>query len=76
MTLEIKCDDVRVDTSHYTNKIQLNITNVDLSFLNDLDYKDVLNGVDNKLLFEKLVENDDELLHDYFVRHGYVFSKN
>lgn len=76
MNIEIKCDDVRVDTSHYTNKIKLSVTGADLSFLNDLDYKDVLNGLDNKLLFDKLIENDDELLHDYLTTSGYVFNKN
>lgn len=74
--LEIKCDTVHIETRHGTNEIILDIINPDLVFLGDIKIEDLVKGYDNRELFEAIIENDEEILHEYLTSHGYVFNKN
>lgn len=73
--LTIKCEMMTVDTRHNSNDIVLGLSNIDTSFLADIGEDILIEGFDNRLLFEKLIENDETLLHDYLTKSGYIFSK-
>ena len=75
MTLVIDCDTTSTDTTYQNNKIRVELVNVDLSFLNDISEDEIIKHYDNQLLFEKLIENDEDLLHSYLTANGYIFSK-
>lgn len=75
-SLQIKCDSVNIETRHGTNEIILDIQKPDLVFLGDIKIEDLVKGYDNRELFEIIIENDEELLHEYLTKHGYIFNKN
>jgi len=75
-SLTIKCDSVNIETRHGTNEIILYIQKPDLVFLGDIKIEDLVEGYDNRELFEIIIENDEELLHEYLTKHGYIFNKN
>lgn len=56
--------------------LEVEIEKVDYDFLNIIDTATILKNTDNKLLFEAIIENDEDILHDYLVSHGYIFNKN
>lgn len=75
MNLEIECDYANIETKYNSNKLKVNLQNVDLDFLGQINEEHILQGFDNRLLFEKLIENDEDILHDYLIKSGYIFSK-
>lgn len=75
MTLVIECDNANIDTSYYNNQIRVGLLDVNLSFLNDINEDEIIKHYDNQLLFEKLIENDEDLLHSYLTANGYIFNK-
>ena len=75
MNLEINCDYANIETRYNNNKIKVNLQNVDLDFLGQINEEHILQGFDNRLLFEKLIENDEDILHDYLIKSEYIFSK-
>lgn len=75
-SLQIKCDSVNIETRHGTNEIILDIQKPDLVFLGDIKIEDLVKGYDNIELFEVIIENDEEILHEYLTKHGYIFNKN
>lgn len=75
MNLEIECDYANIETKYNSNKLKVSLQNVDLDFLGQINEEQILQGFDNRLLFEKLIENDEDILHDYLVKSGYIFSK-
>lgn len=75
-SLQIKCDSVNIETRHGTNEIILDIQKPDLVFLGDIKIEDLVKGYDNRELFELIIENDEEILHEYLTKHGYIFNKN
>lgn len=75
MNLKIECDYANIETKYNSNKLKVSLQNVDLDFLGQINEEQILQGFDNRLLFEKLIENDEDLLHDYLIRSGYIFNK-
>ena len=75
MNLELECDYANIETKYNSNKLKVNLQNVDLDFLGYINEEQILQGFDNRLLFEKLIENDEDILHDYLVKSGYIFNK-
>ena len=75
MNLEIECDYANIETKYNSNKLKVSLQNVDLDFLGQINEEHILQGFDNRLLFEKLIENDEDILHDYLIKSGYIFSK-
>lgn len=72
MNLEINCDYANIETRYNNNKIKVNLQNVDLDFLGYINEEQILQGFDNRLLFEKLIENNEDMLNDYLVKSGYI----
>lgn len=75
MNLEIECDYANIETKYNSNKLKVSLQNVDLDFLGQINEEQILQGFDNRLLFEKLIENDEDILHDYLTKSGYIFNK-
>lgn len=75
MNLELECDYANIETKYNSNKLKVSLQNVDLHFLGQINEEQILQGFDNRLLFEKLIENDEYILHDYLIKSGYIFSK-
>lgn len=75
MNLEIECDYANIETKYNSNKLKVSLQNVDLDFLGQINEEQILQGFDNRLLFEKLIENDEDILHDYLIKSGYIFSR-
>lgn len=73
MNLEIECDYTNIETKYNSNKLKVSLQNVDLDFLGQINEEQILQGFDNRLLFEKLIENDEDILHDYLVKSGYIY---
>lgn len=73
MNLEIECDYANIETKYNSNKLKVSLQNVDLDFLGQINEEQILQGFDNRLLFEKLIENDEDILHDYLVKSGYIY---
>ncbi len=69
MNLEINCDYANIETRYNNNKIKVNLQNVDLDFLGYINEEQILQSFDNRLLFEKLIENDEDILHDYLIKN-------
>ena len=69
MNLEIECDYANIETRYNNNKIKVNLQNVDLDFLGYINEEQILQGFDNRLLFEKLIENDEDILNDYLTKN-------
>lgn len=75
MNLEINCDYANIETKYNSNKLKVSLQNVDLDFLGDINEEQILQGFDNRLLFEKLIELDEVILYDYLTKSGYIFNK-
>lgn len=73
--LEIKCDYANIETKHGTTRLTVSLDNVDLDFLDQISENEILEGFDNRLLFDKLIENNGDILHEYLTSHGYLFNK-
>lgn len=75
MNLEINYDYANIETRYNNNKIKVSLQNVDLDFLGYINEEQILQGFDNRLLFEKLIELDEDIFHDYLTKSGYIFNK-
>ena len=73
MDLIIECDYANIGTRYNQNKLEVGLQDVDLDFLSQISEEHILQGFDNRLLFEKLIENDEDILHDYLVKSGYIY---
>ena len=75
---QIKVNAIRdVDTSHFTNQIAIVVEDLDLTFIRDLEPLEIIqNCNDAEKLFEAIIENDEEILHNYLTKNGYLFNKN
>lgn len=74
--LRIECDSISVESKSGANNIIVEITKPDLVFLGDIKIEDLVKGYDNRELFDAIIENDEEILHEYLTSHGYIFNKN
>lgn len=78
-TIKISCDSVEyINTSHYKGNIELTLINPTLEDISDLAREQIaeyLTKEDTEKLFTTLIESDEELLHSYLEKSGYLFSK-
>lgn len=72
MNLEIECDYANIETKYNSNKLKVSLQNVDLDFLGQINEEQILQGFDNRLLFEKLIENDEDILHEYLIKNNLI----
>ena len=72
--LYIECEDVNIDTIRHDTH-HLTIVHPSLDFLEDIEINDILHYCDNEKLFKAIIDNDDEILHNYLVESSYVFNK-
>ena len=72
MNLELECDYANIETRYNNNKIKVSLQNVDLDFSGYINEEQILQGFDNRLLFEKLIESDVDILHDYLTKNNLI----
>ena len=75
MNLEIAADDIYISTSNGSNKVNLDVKGASLDFLDQMKTSDIISNCDNKDLFEKIIENDGEVLQEYLRENGYIWNK-
>lgn len=75
MNITINCEYANLETAYDKNMMKVSLTNCNKDFIGDIEIEDIITGFDNSELFEKLIENDEELLHNYLEDSGYIFNK-
>ena len=74
LNLTLKCEDVKISTAYRNNLVEVELINIDS--LDTISEDDILNNFqDLRLLFDKIIEKDEDILHDYLIKSGYIFSK-
>lgn len=74
-SIYIECDDVKIDTIRHDTQIHLIIAYPSLDFIGDLAIENIISYCNNEKLFEAIIDNDDEILHNYLTKSGYIFNK-
>ena len=73
--LTIKCESVNIETKHNTNGIEVSMYKPHMDFIGDIEIIELVKGFDNSRLFEAIIDNDEEVLHNYLTKSGYTFHK-
>lgn len=74
LNLTLKCEDVKISTAYRNNLVEVELINIDS--LDTISEDDILNNFEDlRLLFDKIIEKDEDILHDYLIKSGYIFSK-
>ena len=74
LNLTLKCEDVKISTSYRNNSVEVELINVDS--LDTISENDIVNNFEDlRLLFDKIIEKDEDILHDYLIKNGYIFNK-
>ena len=74
LNLTLKCEDVNISTSYYDRLMEVELINIDS--LDNISEDDIINNFEDlRLLFDKIIEKDEDILHDYLIKSGYIFSK-
>ena len=74
LNLTLKCEDVKMSTAYRNNLVEVELINIDS--LDTISEDDILNNfLDLRLLFDKIIEKDEDILQDYLIKSGYIFSK-
>lgn len=74
LNLTLKCEDVNISTSYRDRLVEVELINIDS--LDTISEDDILNNFqDLRLLFDKIIEKDEDILQDYLINSGYIFSK-
>lgn len=74
LNLTLKCEDVKISTAYRNNLIEVELINIDS--LDTISEDDILNNFEDlRLLFDKIIEKDEDILQDYLIKSGYIFSK-
>jgi len=72
--MKIQAQEVKVEPIN-SKYIEVTLESPDMEFLHDIKVEDLLAGFDCQELFEKIIENDELILHDYLEKNGYIFNK-
>lgn len=72
MNITINCEYANLETAYDKNMMKISLVNCNKDFIGDIEIEDIITKVDNSELFEKLIENDEDLLHSYLETHGYL----
>lgn len=74
LNLTLKCEDVKISTAYRNNLVEVELINIDS--LDNISEDDIINNFEDlRLLFDKIIEKDEDILHDYLIKSGYIFSK-
>lgn len=74
LNLTLKCEDVKISTAYRNNLVEVELINIDS--LDTIREDDILNNFEDlRLLFDKIIEKDEDILHDYLIKSGYIFRK-
>ena len=74
LNLTLKCEDVNISTSYSDRLVEVELINIDS--LDTISEDDILNNFEDlRLLFDKIIEKDEDILQDYLIKSGYIFSK-
>ena len=72
--LQLECEDINITTNYYNKLVEVNLIGIEKL---EIDENIILDKFqDLKLLFEKIIEKDEDILHDYLTASGYIFNKN
>ena len=72
--LQLECEDINITTNYYNKLVEVNLIGIEKL---EIDENIILdNFQDWRLLFEKIIEKDEDILHDYLTASGYIFNKN
>jgi len=74
MNTKIICKHIKeIATSNYTNEMTLELQE---AYLREVEPKDIAKEYPYIWeLFEAIIEQHDEVLHDYLTKSGYIFNK-
>lgn len=73
--LNIRCGYIENVTPLTTGDVDVTLKSVDKDFIDNLEIKDIVSYADNKKLFKAIIENDEDILHNYLQQSGYIFNK-
>ena len=74
LNLTLKCEAVKISTAYRNNLVEVELINIDS--LDTISEDDIINNFEDlRLLFDKIIEKDEYILHDYLIKSGYIFSK-
>ena len=74
MNAKIKAANINeITTSHYTNDLTLDLEGISLNDIKPEDIAKEYPYLDE--LFEAIIKHDEDMLHDYLEKSGYVFNK-
>ena len=72
--LQLECEHIDITTNYYNKLVQVNLTGIENM---ELDENIILDKFgDLRLLLEKIIEKDEDILHSYLIDNGYIFNKN
>ena len=72
--LQLECEDINITTSYYNKLVEVNLIGIEKL---EIDENIILDNFrDWRLLLEKIIEKDEDILHDYLTNSGYIFNKN
>ena len=74
LNLTLKCEDVNISTSYRDRLVEVELINI--NSLDTISEDNIINNfLDLRLLFDKIIEKDEDILHDYLIKSGYILSK-
>ena len=72
--LQLECEDINITTNYYNKLVEVNLIGIEKL---EIDENIILDKFqDLRLLFEKIIEKDEDILHNYLTDSGYIFNKN
>ena len=72
--LQLECEHIDMTTNYYNKLVEVNLIGIEKL---EIDENIILDKFqDLRLLFEKIIEKDEDILHDYLTNSGYIFNKN
>ena len=72
--LQLECEYVSTTINYYNKLLKVNLIGIEKLELNENIIVDKFG--DLRLLFEKIIEKDEDILHSYLIDSGYIFNKN
>ena len=71
--LQLECEHIDITTNYYNKLVEVNLIGIEKLELNENIIIDKFE--DLRLLFEKIIEKDEDILHSYLTDNGYVFCR-
>jgi len=55
--------------------LKITLEDVHTKFIEDIPIMEIVSRVNNEKMFNAIVENDVEILHEYLRKNGYIYNK-